>query len=105
MFLHGIKKTRRNVQGGEFDSLREYVQSDTYNIINWAATARRHELIVNTYVPEKNQYIFIMIDSSRVMNSEYKNIKKLDYAINSAFLWLITAHGGDNVGLMVLTAR
>ncbi|HHT92924.1 MAG TPA: DUF58 domain-containing protein [Clostridiaceae bacterium] len=102
MFLHGIKKTRRNVQGGEFDSLREYVQSDPYNIINWAATARRHELIVNTYVPEKNQYIFIMIDSSRVMNSEYKNIKKLDYAINSAFLLAdYCTHGGDNVGLMV----
>ena len=106
MFMHGIKRVRRNVEGGEFDSLREYAQGDPYNMINWAATARRNELIVNTYTPEKNQYIFIMLDSSRVMNSEYKNIKKLDYAINSAFLLTdYCTNGGDNVGLMVFDSK
>lgn len=102
MFLQGMKRIRKTVTGGEFDSLREYNEGDPYNIINWAATARRNDIIVNTYKPERNQYIFIMVDSSRVMNAEYNNIKKLDYAINAAFLLSdYCINGGDNVGLMV----
>lgn len=102
MFMQGIKRVRRHVQSGDFNSLREYTKEDPYNTINWAASARRNELIVNTYEPEKNQYIYIMVDSSRLMNSEYNHIKKLDYAINSGFLLAdYCIKGGDNIGLMV----
>lgn len=100
--LYGVKKSRVYGTGTEFDSLREYGQSDDYRKMNWMATARANKPMVNTYTPEKNQQVFILLDSSRVMNSEIQFIKKLDYAINSAFLLAEAAiKNGDNTGLMV----
>jgi len=104
--IYGMKKTKAYGIGTEFESLREYSEGDDYRKVNWMATARSNKLIVNTYEPEKNQQIFILLDSSRVMNSEIKNIKKLDYAINSAFLLADTAlKKGDNTGLMVFDSE
>jgi len=102
MFFQGIKRIRQASFEGEFDSLRDYSEGDSYKHINWRATAHNNKLIVNTYMPEKNQFINIMLDSSRVMNSEINNIKKLDYAINASFLLAdYCINGGDNVGLLV----
>lgn len=102
MFASGVKRVRTVSNGGEFNSLREYTQEDPYNLINWAATSRRNELIVNTYTPERNQYVYVMLDSSRVMNSEIERIKKLDYSINACFLLAdYCIKGGDNIGLTV----
>lgn len=100
--MQGVKKSRVYGIGTEFESLREYGEGDDYRKINWMATARSNKLIVNTYEPEKNQQVFILLDSSRVMNSEINNIKKLDYAINSSLLLAnIALKKGDNTGLMV----
>lgn len=100
--VYGAKKTRTYGVGTEFESLREYGEGDDYRKINWMATARAGKLIVSTFEPEKNQHVFILLDSSRVMNSEINYIKKLDYAINSAFLLAeVASKKGDNVGLMV----
>ncbi len=105
-FMQGIKRGRQAAAGGEFDSLREYREGDPFHVINWNATARRRELIVNQYVPERNQYIYIVLDSSRVMNGEYRFVKKLDYAVNAAFLMTdYCIGGGDHVGLMVFDSR
>lgn len=104
--IYGIKKTKAYGIGTEFESLKEYFEGDDYRKINWMATARSNKLIVNTYEPEKNQQIYIVLDSSRVMNSEINYIKKLDYAINSAFLLLeIAGKKGDNIGLMVFDSE
>lgn len=98
----GDKKAKAYSMGTEFESLREYCKGDDYRKINWLATARANKLIVNSYEPEKNQQVIIMLDSSRVMNSEINYIKKLDYAINSSFLLAdIATKKGDNTGLMV----
>lgn len=106
MFSSGIKRVRTVSNGGEFSSLREYTQEDPYNLINWTATSRRNELIVNTYTPERNQYVYVMLDASRVMNSEINRIKKLDYAINACFLLAdYCIKGGDNIGLTVFDHR
>ncbi|MCX7708813.1 MAG: DUF58 domain-containing protein [Clostridia bacterium] len=100
--LMGVKKVKSFGIGNEFESLREYSEGDDYRKINWSATARADKLIVNTYEPEKNQQVFILLDASRVMNSEINYIKKLDYSINSAFLLADFAlKKGDNVGLLV----
>jgi uncharacterized protein (DUF58 family) len=102
----GIKKEKVYSIGTEFESLREYCEGDDYRKINWMATARADKLVVNTYEPEKNQQVFIMIDTSRVMNSEINFIKKLDYAINSAFLLADFAiKKGDNTGLLVFDSE
>ncbi|TYQ18310.1 UNVERIFIED_CONTAM: uncharacterized protein (DUF58 family) [Acetivibrio alkalicellulosi] len=100
--MQGIKKIKSYGLGTEFESLREYNTGDDYRKINWLATARANKFIINTYEPEKNQQIMIMLDSSRVMNSEIKYIKKLDYSINAAFLLAdVAIKKGDNVGVLV----
>lgn len=106
MFMQGLKKTRTASSGGDFDSLREYTVGDDFRRINWSATARKGDLIMNTYTPEKNQHVAVMLDCSRVMNSEINGIKKLDYSINSAFLLAdYVIRGGDNIGLMVFDSE
>lgn len=100
--LAGLKRSKGFDMGTDFESLREYSHGDDYKKINWTASARVNKIIVNQYQQEKNQTIFILIDSGRVMNSEIKNIKKLDYAINSAFvLSEIAMKKEDNIGLLV----
>ena len=100
--IQGIKKNKSFGTGTDFESLREYSEGDDYRKINWMATARTNKFIVNTYEHEKNQQIMIMLDSSRVMNSEINYIKKLDYSINAAFLLAdVAIKKGDNAGVMV----
>ncbi len=102
LVLIGNKKMKTYGIGTEFESLREYSEGDDYRKVNWLATARSSKLIVNNYEPERNQQVYIMLDSSRVMNTEINYIKKLDYAINSAFLLAeIAGKKGDNIGLLV----
>ncbi len=104
--LQGEKKIRTYGSGTEFESLREYTEGDDYRKINWPATARSDKLIINSYEPQRNQQIFVMVDSSRVMNSEINYIKKLDYAVNSAFLLADFAiRKGDNAGLLVFDSE
>jgi len=104
--MAGVKKVKDYGIGTEFESLREYSEGDDFRKINWMATARANKLIVNTYEPEKNQNIFILLDSSRVMNAEINYIKKLDYAINSAFLLAeIALKKQDKIGLMVFDSN
>lgn len=102
----GLKRSRSYSTGTEFESLREYTEDDDFKKINWMATARVNKLIVNTYVPERNQQVMLMVDSSRVMNSEIEYIKKLDYAINSAFVLAhIVGENGDKSGLLVFDSN
>ena len=104
--IQGIKKFKAYGTGTEFESLKEYAEGDDYRKINWLASARSNKLIVNTYEPEKNQQVMIMLDSSRVMNSEINYIKKLDYSINAAFLLAdVVIKKGDNVGVMVFDSQ
>jgi uncharacterized protein (DUF58 family) len=42
-------------QGTEFDSLREYVVGDDVRSIDWRATARRNDLVVRTWRPERDR--------------------------------------------------
>ncbi len=102
----GNKRTKVYGSGTEFESLKEYSEGDDYRKINWMSTARAGKLMVNTYQPEKNQQIFVLLDCSRVMNSEINYIKKLDYAINSSFLLADFAiRRGDNTGLLVFDSN
>lgn len=104
--LQGNRRSRDFGLGTEFESLREYNDGDDYRKINWPATARRGKLIVNNFEPEKNQQVVILLDSSRVMNSEIEYVKKLDYAINSAFVLAdFVIRKGDNAGLLVFDSE
>ncbi len=100
--LAGFQKMRQLGIGTEFESIREYDPGDDYRHINWTVTAREGQLYVNRYEPEKNQYVYLMMDTGRVMNEEIGGITRLDYAVNTAFVLSETVmYHGDNMGLIV----
>ncbi len=82
----GIKKIRRIGHNMEFEQVKEYVSGDDYRTINWKATARKGELMVNNYQDEKSQQVYSIIDKSRVMQMPFDGMSLLDYPINASLV-------------------
>jgi uncharacterized protein (DUF58 family) len=82
----GIKKIRRIGNNREFEQIKEYVQGDDIRTINWKATARKNNLMVNHYQDERSQHIYSIIDKGRTMKMPFNGLSLLDYAINSALV-------------------
>ncbi|MFK5972642.1 MAG: DUF58 domain-containing protein [Flavobacteriaceae bacterium] len=82
----GIKKVRRIGNSFEFEQIKDYVHGDTIKDINWKATAKRNQLMVNQFQDEKAQQVYAVIDKGRVMKMPFDNLSLLDYAINSALV-------------------
>jgi uncharacterized protein (DUF58 family) len=62
------KRLKRLVgRGREFESLREYRESDEVRDICWTATARRGKLISRVYQVERSQSVFLVVDAGRLM--------------------------------------
>ncbi|MCC5927726.1 MAG: DUF58 domain-containing protein [Cyclobacteriaceae bacterium] len=81
---YGIKKIRRVGHSMEFDQIKDYVEGDDVRTINWKATARRQQVMVNTFQDEKSQNIYSVIDTGRVMKISFEGMTLLDYSINAA---------------------
>jgi len=97
----GIKKVRQIGHHTEFEQIKEYVKGDDYRTINWKATARKHQLMVNTFQSERSQQIYNVIDKGRVMQSAFQGMTLLDYAINASLvLSYIAIHKDDKAGLI-----
>jgi uncharacterized protein (DUF58 family) len=104
--LQGIKKIRRLGQSSEFEQIRNYVQGDEVRTVNWRATGRRNELMVNQYEDERAQNIFCVIDKSRVMKSPFHGLSLLDHAINSTLVISnISMLKGDRAGLITFSDK
>lgn len=82
----GIKRIRRAGHQTEFEQIKEYVKGDDYRTINWKASARRHQLMVNVYQDERSQQIYSVIDKGRVMQQAFRGMTLLDYAINASLV-------------------
>lgn len=96
----GIKKIRRIGHHTEFEQIKEYVKGDDYRTINWKASARRHQLMVNVYQDERSQPIYNLIDKGRMMQQAFRGITLLDYAINASLvLSYVAIHKDDKAGL------
>jgi uncharacterized protein (DUF58 family) len=99
--LQGIKRLRRIGQSSEFEQIRNYVQGDEIKRVNWRASGRRNELMVNQYEDERAQNIYSLIDKGRVMKSPFHGLSLLDHAINSALVISnISMMKGDRAGLI-----
>jgi uncharacterized protein (DUF58 family) len=100
----GIKKIRRIGHTLEFDQIRNHVRGDDYRTINWKATARRRELMVNQYQDEKAQQVFSVIDMGRNMKMPFNGMSLLDYAINSSLVISnIAIRKHDKAGLLTFS--
>lgn len=97
----GIKRIRRVGHHTEFEQIKEYVKGDDYRTINWKASARRHELMVNVYQDERSQQIYSVIDKGRIMQQAFRGMTLLDYAINASLvLSYVTMRKEDKAGLV-----
>ena len=73
----GVKKIRKIGQSQEFEQIRQYVQGDDVRNINWKATARRNDLMINAFQEEKSQNVYCLIDKGRVMEMPFDGLSLL----------------------------
>ncbi len=102
----GVKKIRRIGHTMEFDQIKEYVRGDDVRSINWKATARSQNLMVNQFQDERSQQIINVIDMGRVMKIPFDGLHLLDYAINTSLvLSNISLIKEDKAGLITFSHK
>jgi uncharacterized protein (DUF58 family) len=90
----------------EFDHVKEYTRGDDSRTINWKASARRNDLMVNSYMDEKSKQVYCLIDKGRLMHMPFNGLSLLDYSINAALMFSFTAlHKDDKVGLLTFAEK
>lgn len=104
--FQGIKKVRRLGNNNEFEQIKNYVQGDDLRTINWKATSRRGELMVNQYQDERSQQVYCIVDKSRSMKMPFEGLSLLDYAINASLvLSNIILKKGDKAGVITFSDK
>ena len=102
----GLKKIRRIGHTQEFEQIKEYVQGDDFRTVNWKATAKQNQLMVNQYQDERSQPIYSIIDTGRVMKMPFNGLKLLDYAINSALAFSnVALKRNDKTGMIAFSKK
>ena len=97
----GVKRMRKLGHSMEFEQIKEYVRGDDYRTINWKATARKGDFMVNNYTDERSQQIYCLIDKGRVMKMPFEGMTLLDYAINASLvLSSVALQRQDKAGLI-----
>jgi uncharacterized protein (DUF58 family) len=97
-------------QGTEFDSLREYVIGDDVRSIDWRASARRADVVVRTWRPERDQRVVIVLDTGRTSagrvgvdptSSQPGGWPRLDWSMDAALLLAaLASRAGDHVDFL-----
>ncbi|WP_346237659.1 DUF58 domain-containing protein [Niabella insulamsoli] len=102
----GIKRIRRLGHSSEFEQIKEYVQGDDYRTINWKATGRKGNLMINSYTDEKSQQIYCVINKGRVMKMPFDGMTLLDHAINASLVLAnIAMIKQDKAGLITFAQK
>lgn len=104
--LHGIKKIRRIGHTIEFEQIKEYVRGDDVRTINWKATAKHSNLMVNQFQDERAQPVYSVVDCGRVMKMPFEGLSLLDYAINSSLAFSnVALKKKDRVGMLAFSNK
>jgi uncharacterized protein (DUF58 family) len=108
--IDGLLPTLIRGQGTEFDSLREYVVGDDVRSIDWRATARRADVVVRTWRPERDRRVVIAIDTGRTAAgrvgvdptaSDPAGWPRLDWSMDAALLLAaLASRAGDHVDFL-----
>lgn len=100
----GVKKIRRIGHTQEFEQIKEYVPGDDFRTINWKATAKKRQLMVNQYQDERSQPIYSLIDVGRVMKMPFNGLKLVDYAINATLAFSnVALKRKDKTGMLTFS--
>src|SRR5690606_30746752 len=77
-----------------------------YRSINWKATSRKNDLMVNQYEDERSQQIFSVIDKGRSMKMPFEELSLMDYAINTALVISnVALQKHDKAGLLTFSDK
>ncbi|OBG18593.1 hypothetical protein A5765_04310, partial [Mycolicibacterium celeriflavum] len=97
-------------RGTEFDSLREYVIGDDVRSIDWRASARRADVVVRTWRPERDQRVVIVLDTGRTSAgrvgvdptaNDPSGWPRLDWSMDAALLLAaLASRAGDHVDFL-----
>ncbi|MFB7518039.1 DUF58 domain-containing protein [Streptomyces sp. NPDC056144] len=104
--LDGRTSVLTRGEGTEFDSLRGYVPGDDTRSIDWRATARRTEVAVRTWRPERDRRILVVLDTGRTSAGRVGDVPRLDAAMDAALLLTaLASRAGDRVDLLAYDRR
>ena len=104
--LTGVNKVRRLGHSLEFEKIKDYVQGDDVRTINWKATARSSNLMVNTYTDARQQQIYCLIDKGRNMKMPFEGMALLDHSINACLALLnVALLKQDKAGLITFSDK
>jgi uncharacterized protein (DUF58 family) len=108
--IDGLLPTLIRGQGTEFDSLREYVVGDDVRSIDWRASARRADVVVRTWRPERDRRVVIVLDTGRTAAgrigvdptaTDPAGWPRLDWAMDAALLLAaLASRAGDHVDFL-----
>lgn len=108
--LEGMTPALIRGQGTEFDSLREYVVGDDVRSIDWRATARRADVVVRTWRPERDRRVLIVLDTGRTSagrvgvdptQADPGGWPRMDWSMDAALLLAaLAARAGDHVDFL-----
>ena len=100
--LDGRSAVRTRGQGTEFDSLRDYVDGDDVRSIDWRATARRRDVVVRTWQPERDRHVVLVLDTSRTSAARVLDMPRLDAAMDATLLLAaLASRAGDRVEVLM----
>ncbi len=104
--LDGQHRALVRGEGSEFDSLREYVLGDDVRSIDWRSSARRSEVLVRTWRPERDRRIVLVLDTSRTAAGRVAGVPRLDASMDASLLLAALAtKAGDHVDLIAVDRR
>ncbi len=108
--IDGLLPTLIRGQGTEFDSLREYVVGDDVRSIDWRATARRADVMVRTWRPERDRRVVVVLDTGRMAAgrvgvdptaADPAGWPRLDWSMDAALLLAaLASRAGDHVDFL-----
>ncbi len=102
----GVRKIRRIGHGYDFSDIRQYVMGDDTRSINWKASSRTDNIMLNNYEDETSQQIYTVIDNSRAMRMPFNGLSLIDYSINASLAILnIAMKSKDKVGLITFSKQ
>lgn len=105
-YATGIKKVRRLGHSLEFEKIKNYVPGDDVRTINWKATARSSDIMVNTFTDARQQQVYCLIDKGRAMKMPFEGLTLLDHSINAALALLnIALLKNDRAGLITFADK
>jgi uncharacterized protein (DUF58 family) len=99
--LDGLHRALTRGEGTEFDSLREYVLGDDVRSIDWRSSARRSDVVVRTWRPERDRRLILVLDTGRTAAGRVAGVPRLDASMDAALLLAALAtRAGDRVDLI-----